>query len=341
MSANGRLELRDKLNECGGIINRNIDKAPYRLSVLLVTYNHEKYIRQALDSILGQEIEGPVELVVADDCSSDKTLNIIKEYEADQNRFEFRYLDNTGNVGVTKNYQRGFAACMGKYVAVLEGDDYWISPLKLQRQMDFLDSHWECDCCAVNHFAFDESSFCFSPKTAGEYGYRLVSARDLIAKNFLGNFSTFMYRKSVLDALPKKLFDMCSYDWIVNICVAKKCMIGFLEEQMSVYRVHSCGVWSGITQVQQLKLQLEMIPAYDELTEYVYHSDFALLSNRLKHMILVANCRPAATKVITPFVPLLSRYSEYLPPVLLSMAEALTPPILKRFIHRILRRGAA
>jgi len=316
-------------------------QAPCRISVLLVTYNHENYIRQALDALFGQVFDGTVELIVADDASSDRTVDIIKEYEAKDARFIFNYLDNATNMGITKNYQRGFASCSGEYVAVLEGDDYWVSPHKLWRQMDFLDTHWECDLCSVNYFVYEENRSHMYPRTTIGPEHRLISARDLIADNLVGNFSTCMYRKSALEALPEALFEICSYDWIVNICVARSSLIGFLEEPMSVYRLHSNGVWTQTPQVEKLKLQLELIPAYNTLTGRVYHAEFELLSNQLQRMITMANLSHLADPLIPLKACSLSNLIDYLPPILLMAVRALTPPKLKRFIVKILRRGAA
>jgi glycosyltransferase involved in cell wall biosynthesis len=315
-------------------------EATYRISVLLVTYNHESHIRQALDALFGQLLDGPIELIVADDASLDSTVDIIKEYERKDDRFDFKYLDSTINLGITLNYKRGFAACSGEYVAVLEGDDYWIRPFKLQRQMDFLDTHWESNLCSVNYFVYEENLSHFYPRTAIGNGHRLIGARDLIADSLASNFSTCMYRKSALDALPDELFDICSYDWIVNICVARKSMIGFLEEPMSVYRLHSNGVWSQMQHVEKLKTQLELIPAYDTLTNYVYHSEFELLSDRLQRTISVAKLSHIVNPMIPMIKSLLSNLVDYLPPVLLWATRALIPPKLKLYTKKILHRGA-
>src|SRR5205085_12529467 len=99
-----------------------------KLSVLLVTYNHEQYIRQALDSVLMQRTDFDFEIVVADDFSQDSTRAIVEGYQAEY--YNIRILQSEKNVGITHNYQPGSAACRGEYVAVLEGDDYWTSPNK-------------------------------------------------------------------------------------------------------------------------------------------------------------------------------------------------------------------
>lgn len=312
-----------------------------RLSVLLVTYNHEKHIRQALNGLLNQQFEGIAEIVVADDASTDRTLEIIKEYEKKNDRFIFNYLNNKINLGITKNYQRGFESCSGEYVAVLEGDDYWVSPFKLQRQMQFLDEHWECDLCCVNYFSYEEEFSRFCPRIAIGSHHRFVNARDIIVENFVGNFSICMYRKTALDALPKELFDIRSYDWIVNICVAQKSMIGFLEEPMSVYRVHSNGLWSQTPYVKQLEQLLEVIPAYDALTHHTYHDDFNNLTDRLHSMIAKSNFIHIVSSVTKPTTGFLNHIVDCLPPFVLSLIRATLPPKLKRLIVRFLRRGAA
>src|SRR5712692_739118 len=112
-----------------------------KLSVLLITYNHEKYIRQALDGVMMQKTDFDFEIVVADDHSLDSTIAIIEEYQADNHNI--RVLPSERNVGITRNYQRGFGACRGEYIAVLEGDDFWISPTKLRTLVAFLEQHPE------------------------------------------------------------------------------------------------------------------------------------------------------------------------------------------------------
>lgn len=305
-----------------------------RLSILLVAYNHENYIRESLDSIFRQSFVGEIELVVADDASTDNTLAIIREYEGRDARFHFKYLESTDNMGITKNYQRGFAACSGEYVAIMECDDYWVSPLKLQRQVDFLDGHQECTLCAVNCFVLDESKSHMYPRTLAGSGYRHISAQDLIADNIVSNFSTCMYRKAALDALPDRLFEMYSDDWIVNICAARKSMIGYLEEPMSVYRLHAQGTWTQLTQVEKLKAQLELLSPYDALTEGVFHSEFETLRNRLEMAISSAKSSQAKVQQVKARRDAISSVTDWLPPIVVIVAKYLIPPKLKFFLVR-------
>lgn len=310
----------------------------FRLSVLLVSYNHESYIDQALESLFRQDYSGPIELVIADDASTDGTLSRIRAYDGIDPRFTFRYLSGD-NLGITRNYQRGFAACTGQYVAVLEGDDYWISPRKLSRQVEFLNEHWECDLCSVNYLVFYEESSTFTERTTIGTRHRLLGARDLIADNLVGNFSTCLYRKAALDRLPTELFELRSYDWIVNICVAGSSLIGFIEEPMSVYRIHAYGAWSNFAHVEKLQLQLDLIPDYDRITQQKYHVEFTRLEHNLRAVIMLARGERLAGKQLRPALSILARLHEFLPPIIIIILRALMPPIMTRLLLKIARRG--
>jgi glycosyltransferase involved in cell wall biosynthesis len=312
-----------------------------KLSVLLVTYNQQDYVGRALESLFKQEYDGSIEVVIADDASTDATVELIRNYEGRDSRFVFKYLAAHTNLGITRNYQRGFSACLGEYVAVLEGDDYWVSPKKLTRQTAFLDEHLECDLCSVNYFVRHEESSTFSVRAPIGTGYRLLSARDLISDNLVGNFSTCVYRKSALDALPAELFEVRSYDWIVNICVASNGLIGFLEKPMSVYRVHSSGAWSNYEQLDKIKLQLSLIPTYDELTRHKYQNEFNRLEHDLRKLINQARFGYLAEGISRPASLGLSWMHDFMPPIVTSIVRAITPPIFERTILRFVRRGRA
>ena len=312
-----------------------------RLSVVLATYNHERYVRKALQSLFAQEFEDPIELVVADDGSSDRTVEVIREYQGADQRFRFVAPPGPAHVGVTANYGRAFAACTGDYVAVLEGDDYWINPRKLQRQFDFLESHWECDLCAVNYFMFEEDRARFTSLAPIGTGHRFLDAQAMVIDNPVGNFSACMYRKTALDALPSELFRMESYDWIINICVARTSLIGFLNEPMSVYRRHVGGVWTQKSDIEKLTRQLELIPAYDALTDGLFHAEFEALESRLRYTIK-ARTTTREARIIVPALRLLMdtcprsrRLPDFMPPVMVALGRAVVPPAVKRRFARL------
>ena len=116
------------------------------VSVCMTTYNHEAYLRQAVESILAQETSFDVELVLGDDCSADSTAAICREYAA-KYPGRVRFVTGERNVGWRANYRRTFEACRGKYVAYCDGDDWWSDPRKLQMQADLLESDPSCGMC--------------------------------------------------------------------------------------------------------------------------------------------------------------------------------------------------
>lgn len=127
-----------------------------KLSVILITYNHEKYIRKALDSVLAQETDFPFEIVIGEDCSPDDTKNIVKEYR-DNYPDKIRLVHREKNTGrPTLNVYETTMKCKGEYLAYLEGDDYWTDTKKLQKQVDFLESHKEYIACTHAHKMIDD-----------------------------------------------------------------------------------------------------------------------------------------------------------------------------------------
>ena len=120
-----------------------------KVSVLVITYNHEKFIAQALDSVLMQETDFIYEIIVGEDCSSDQTRKIVLAY-GEKYPDKVRLLLPEQNLGMMYNFITTYRACRGQYIAILEGDDYWTSDRKLQKQVDFLDSHQDCTACFHN-----------------------------------------------------------------------------------------------------------------------------------------------------------------------------------------------
>lgn len=128
-----------------------------KLSVILITYNHEKYIEKALGSVLSQVTDFPFEIVIGDDCSPDDTKNIIREYR-DKYPDIIRIVHREKNTGrPTLNVYETTMKCRGDYLAYLEGDDYWTDSDKLQKQMDFLNEHPEYIACTHSHKMIDDN----------------------------------------------------------------------------------------------------------------------------------------------------------------------------------------
>lgn len=210
-----------------------------KVSVVAVTYNQEPYIRATLDSFVAQQTEFPVEFIVADDASTDATPTIIAEYAETHPRL-FRPILRSENLGVLGNWKATLAAARGEYLAICEGDDYWTDPLKLAKQVDYLDRH-------------PETTVCFHPvrvigPDAGTNGSEYppiylrgdLSVEALLARNFIQTNSVMYRRLDSYDDIPDRLMPV---DWYLHVLHALRGGIAILPETMGVYRLHAGGLW--------------------------------------------------------------------------------------------------
>lgn len=126
------------------------------LSVVMTTYNHESYIATAIESVLRQQTNFPIEIVIGEDCSTDRTLNIAMDYQA-QYPEAIRIVRSESNVGWRENYRRTIAAARGRYIALLDGDDYFTHRKKLQMQVDLLEANPDVGMCYGRSERVDES----------------------------------------------------------------------------------------------------------------------------------------------------------------------------------------
>lgn len=221
------------------------------VSVAMIAYNHRPFIAQALDSALAQQCGFPVEIVVSDDRSPDGTAEIIADY-ARSHPGRIRQVDPPANLGVAGNLRHVWAACRGKYIALLEGDDYWLDPAKLAQQAALMESRPECVLCG--HAARYDA-----PHDAALHDRRLpeqslpavVPQAWLIEDNFLPTAS-IMIRRDVLPELPPWMASLRILDWPISLFASQSGTIGFIDGVMSVYRVHGGGVFSSQTELRAL-----------------------------------------------------------------------------------------
>ena len=216
------------------------------LSVCMITYNHASFIRQAVESTLGQETDFEFEVVIGDDYSQDGNSATLLELQSRFPRTIHLLLARenlgryTGNGRL--NFLRTFRACRGKYLAVLDGDDYWTDTEKLQKQVDFLEAHPNCSAC------FHDAKIVFE-EGGPERPYmkwkkkQFYSLEDLLDHYDVPTLS-IVYRRQLIPKWPEWLFRIANGDWAMMILLAEKGEIGFLNECMGTYRVHEGGVWS-------------------------------------------------------------------------------------------------
>jgi glycosyltransferase involved in cell wall biosynthesis len=242
-----------------------------KVSVVTITYNQEKYVAQALDSLVEQKTDFPFEVVVADDCSTDKTPMIIAEY-ANKYPDIFRVLPRKSNMGSWPNFVDALKHAKGDYISLCEGDDYWTDPKKLQLQKDFLDEHKDYVICFHLVNVFFESKpnegSIYPPKNSRSD----FSTIALLKNNFIQTNSV-MYRRQDYSYLPNNIIPG---DWYLHLYHAQFGKIGFIDRDMSAYRRHEGGLWwansneefwkkNGLKQLDMYKKVLEL---YGSKAEY-------------------------------------------------------------------------
>ena len=226
-----------------------------RVSVLTVTYNHEKYIARALDSALMQVTSFEVEIVVGVDLSTDRTREIVERY-AREHPGRIRTLLHDTRVGMHGNIQSTLAACDAEYVAVLEGDDYWTTTDKLQKQVEYLDGHPECVLCFTRARLVEET-------TGGDYDYgpgerqQSYGLEEILEDNFIPT-ATLLSRNKIITTWPSWVFELSLGDWAAHVLYAEKGRLGYLDETTAVYTRHPNGVWSRMTADDRLRTIVTM-----------------------------------------------------------------------------------
>lgn len=260
-----------------------INEKNINLSIILISYNHASYIREAIESILKQKFNSKIQLIVADDKSTDRTLDIIREYDGIDNRFSFEYLSQEKNIGITKNYQRAFHACTGDYIAILEGDDIWANDEKLRKQIIALENNKNCVFCSSNYYLFNEKIGIQGTRTPDrKEGSMYYDVPFIIKDNLPGNFSAIVYRKNVIEQLPQEIFNFKSYDWVINIFSGLLGGFIYLHEPLSFYRIHEKGAWSSLSSKQKKEEQMRTILFCKKLIQNKYDKEFDDIFKKLK-----------------------------------------------------------
>ena len=241
--------------------NDTVHEVHPKASISLLAYNHERFVAEAIESLLFQEVTFAYEIVVGEDCSLDSTREIVLNYQKkypDKIRVFLSKKPLNNRQSGRLNLIRNLKACRGEYVALLDGDDYWTSPHKLQKQVDFLDNHPECSICfhpVVKLFEIEDKKkqVIYPPKRKNIY-----TIEDLLEGNFIPTCST-MFRNELFDEFPDWYFRIPMGDWPLHILNSQHGTIGYLDEVMGVYRIHRGGQWISAGRIQNC---LDHIRAY-------------------------------------------------------------------------------
>lgn len=269
-----------------------------KLSVFVVTYNQEKYIRQCLDSILMQKVDFDYEIVIGEDHGTDNTRAICEEYA--EKYPHIRLLPLKERLGIAENWKRVLGECKGKYIALCEGDDYWIDPMKLQKQVDFLDTHNNIGYLFTRHlrmrpngeiYDFFKSKDILIPET--------MDLDYLLRNELMPTTQTVCFKSSLLPTpLPQFMKGHLYADLILLVVIASKSDVGYIDDATAVYRE---GI--GMMTLSRRKCVLKsLFYVYEHLNRYTHGKYDYIFGNKAKqYHILYNTFRPHRSHYIRAY----------------------------------------
>lgn len=241
-----------------------------KLSVCLITYNHEQFIAQALDSILQQKTSFDFEIVIGEDASTDSTRHICRQY-ADQHPTTIRLLPRQSNIGMMRNFMETFGNCRGEYIAFIEGDDYWTDPLKLETQVSFLENNKEFSLCfhnVVNKFMRinENAEVLFHKQKIPD----IYETSDLLKQWFIPSSSVLL--RSYPDFQLPHWFIYCkSGDIPFLLLISLRGKLKYIHQLMGVYRIHDAGISSTHNGYEKIISMIYIYENFDIHTGFKFH----------------------------------------------------------------------
>ena len=247
------------------------------VSVHLLTYNHAKFIRQSIESVVNQKTNFPFEIIIGDDCSTDGTSLIVDEYSLKYPEL-IKVVRGKTNEGPQPNSIRILENCKGKYMAALEGDDYWIDELKLQKQVDFMEANPDFAMCFTNtrveFFEGKEEPYILNQDLEKD----VFELKDLIAETevwFMGT-ATLFYKLNVIFPVEPWFHKTKSGDIPMIMLAARHGKIKFLDCVTAAYRRHAAGASNTDHKDDAVFLEnrIMMYSNLDKDTAYKFHDKF-------------------------------------------------------------------
>ncbi len=254
----------------------------------MITYNHEKFIAQAIEGVMMQKTNFDYKLIIGEDCSTDKTREICIEY---QNKFpdKIQLILNEQNIGMLPNFIDVLQNAKGKYIAILEGDDYWTDPYKLQKQVDFLEANPEYVLCHHDAvFLYEENSEVSKDRLVNfDFEYD-NDTKDLLIENRVSTL-TAMFRNNLIGDFPEWFFNAFTGDWPLWILLSQFGKLKYLPFTGAVYRVHENGITAQKREKNLVKRRENIIKInngfivlyYEYLNIFPEHTD--VINQQIKH----------------------------------------------------------
>ena len=215
-----------------------------KLSVLMLVYEHQEFVSQAISSVLSQVCDFQFELIIINDCSSDNSGEICQDYAA-RHADCIKYINNKTNLGMHASFSKLWSTSQADLVAFCEGDDYWLDDTKLQAQVDCLEKNSDWALCGAKAQIVKRSTD-NTWLVAGELKPPNLKPQyrfDELIRSYCFHFSTVMLRKSAV-VFPAWFDSVYCVDRPIYLLAAEHGQAGYLDKVVSAYRIHSGGNWS-------------------------------------------------------------------------------------------------
>jgi len=214
------------------------------LSINCITYNHENYIADAIDSFLMQQTNFDFEILVGEDCSKDNTKGIVEKYMKEYPG-KIRLITSEHNVGAKKNFLRLIENSIGKYIAICEGDDFWIDKYKLQKQVDYMESHPECSLCFHGAKVVKIKKE-LTGRVVRPYSKNCISSTEdiIIGGGAFCPTCSLLYPKKLMEEVLEFYMKSHGSDYVLQIILASKGYAYYIDETMGAYRIGVNGSWT-------------------------------------------------------------------------------------------------
>ncbi|MBY0403504.1 MAG: glycosyltransferase [Cyanobacteria bacterium] len=247
-----------------------------KISVCIATYNQEKYIERAVQSILMQKTTCEVEIIIGDDASTDRNVEILKRLR-DEHPTQIKLLlheHNLGNRG-GNNFLNALEECHGDYIATLDGDDFWSSPDKLQKQFEFLEASPDFALCFHETWGIVDMNESDKILYIGPPHQDELTLADL-CKYYYFHTSSCFFRGNLLvkEELNDWLKELRQQDWALHIYLARFGKIKFLKDIYSTYRLNSQGTWTSSTNSQRVQDNINVIHHLNGKLNKAFEAEF-------------------------------------------------------------------
>ncbi|WP_242034424.1 glycosyltransferase [Dysgonomonas sp. BGC7] len=245
------------------------------VSVSMITYNHEKFIAEAIEGVVMQKTDFPFKLVIGEDCSTDSTREICIEYQKKYPDIIRLRLPET-NQGMMLNWINNISSGQGKYIALCDGDDYWSDPYKLQKQFDFMEAHPDFALCSHKVHTL----MCGHLDENIEMERDVLTTEDILAKDWGLLTASIFFRKEA-HKTPDWYYKVKNGDYALQLIVSLSGKIKFLPDYMAVYRQHLGGMSSTLKPLNQTAWMLFLL---DEFNKYTSNQFKKTIIERIRRM---------------------------------------------------------